>query len=63
MKSKVMKLWESLILRKQFIITIVFDQLKDISQIEPSWHRRCISFIINLLGVYRVFISTKETEH
>nr|WP_263363563.1 transposase [Candidatus Enterovibrio escacola] len=50
-------------LRKQFIITIVFDQLKDISQIEPSWHRRCISFIINLLGVYRVFISTKETEH
>ncbi|PCS23678.1 Mobile element protein [Candidatus Enterovibrio escicola] len=30
MKPKVMKLWDRLILQKQFIIEIVFDQLKNI---------------------------------
>nr|WP_223823650.1 transposase [Candidatus Enterovibrio escacola] len=50
MKPKVMKLWNRLILWKRFIIETVFDQLKNISQIEHSWHRSCISFMVNLLA-------------
>ncbi|WP_199399546.1 transposase [Candidatus Enterovibrio escicola] len=30
MKSKVMKLWNRLMLRQRFIIKTIFDQLKDI---------------------------------
>ncbi|WP_423248253.1 transposase [Candidatus Enterovibrio escicola] len=36
MKSKVMKLWDRLMTRKQFIRKIVFDKMKNISQIENS---------------------------
>ncbi|WP_104399763.1 IS982 family transposase [Vibrio penaeicida] len=50
MKPKVMKLWDRLMLRKRFIIETVFDQLKNISQIEHSRHRSCISFMVNLLA-------------
>uniref|UniRef100_UPI0037428C25 transposase n=2 Tax=Candidatus Enterovibrio escicola TaxID=1927127 RepID=UPI0037428C25 len=49
MKSKVMKLWNHLMLRKRFIIETVFDQLKNISQIEHFRHRNCISFMVHLL--------------
>nr|WP_199399353.1 transposase [Candidatus Enterovibrio escacola] len=49
MQPKVMQLWDSLILRNRFIIKPVFDQLKNISQIEHSRHRRCINFMANLL--------------
>jgi hypothetical protein len=37
-------------LRKRFIVETVFDQLKNISQIEHSRHRSSISFIVNLIG-------------
>ncbi|PCS22981.1 hypothetical protein BTN49_1539 [Candidatus Enterovibrio escicola] len=37
-------------LRKRFIIETVFDQLKNISKIEHSRHRSCISFMVNLLA-------------
>lgn len=37
-------------LRKRFIVETVFDQLKNISQIEHSRHRSCISFMVNLIG-------------
>ncbi len=50
MKPKVMQLWNRLMLRKQFIIETVFDQPKNISQIEHSRHRNCISFMDNLLA-------------
>ena len=50
MKPKVMKLWDRLMLRKRFIIETVFDQLKNISQIEHSRHRSCVSFMVNLLA-------------
>nr|WP_263363532.1 transposase [Candidatus Enterovibrio escacola] len=50
MKPKVMKLWDRLILRKRLIIKTVFDQPKNISKIEHSRHRRCISFMVNLLA-------------
>ncbi|PCS21631.1 hypothetical protein BTN49_2792 [Candidatus Enterovibrio escicola] len=50
MKPEVMKFWNRLILRKRFIIETGFDQLKNISQIDHSWHRSCISFIVNVLA-------------
>ncbi|PCS23981.1 hypothetical protein BTN49_0347 (plasmid) [Candidatus Enterovibrio escicola] len=50
MNPKVMKLWDHLMLRKRFIIETIFDQLKNISQIEHSRHCRCTSFMINLLA-------------
>ncbi len=37
-------------LRKRFIIEIVFDQLKNISQIEHSRHRSCITCMANTLA-------------
>ncbi|WP_158523704.1 transposase [Candidatus Enterovibrio escicola] len=37
-EPKVMKLWDCIILRKQFVIETVFYQLKNISQIEYSRH-------------------------
>ncbi|PCS23167.1 hypothetical protein BTN49_1163 [Candidatus Enterovibrio escicola] len=50
MKPKVIKLWNCLMLRKRFIIETVFDQLKNILQIKQFRHRRCISFMVNLLA-------------
>ncbi|PCS23896.1 hypothetical protein BTN49_0868 [Candidatus Enterovibrio escicola] len=45
-----MKFWNRLMFQKRFIIKIVFNQLKNISQIEHSRHRSCSSFIVNLLA-------------
>lgn len=50
MKAKVMKVWDKLMLRKRFIVETVFDQLKNISQIEHSRHRSCVSFMVNLIA-------------
>nr|WP_150137700.1 transposase [Candidatus Enterovibrio escacola] len=50
MKSKVMKRWELLMLRKRFIIKTVFDQLENISQIKHSQHRNSIRIMVNLLA-------------
>lgn len=36
MKPKTMKVWDKLMLRKRFIIETVFEQLKNISQIEHT---------------------------
>ena len=50
MKPKMMKLWDKLMLRKRFVIETVFDQLKNISQIEHSRHRSLSGFMVNLIG-------------
>ena len=50
MKPKVMNMWDKIMLRKRFIIETVFDQLKNISQIEHTRHRSCVSFMVNLLA-------------
>lgn len=50
MKPKVMNMWDNIMLRKRFIIETVFDQLKNISQIEHTRHRSCVSFMVNLLA-------------
>ncbi|PCS23757.1 hypothetical protein BTN49_0726 [Candidatus Enterovibrio escicola] len=55
-KPKVMKLLNQPMLRKRFIIKPVFDQLKNISQIEHFWHHSCISFMVNLLAGIIVYL-------
>ena len=58
MKPKMMKLWGKLMLCKRFVIETVFDQLKNISQIEHSRHRSHCGFIVNLRRSDSLYIST-----
>ena len=50
MKPQLMNLWDRLMLRKRFIIETIFDQLKNISQIEHSRHRNIKNFMVNLIA-------------
>ncbi len=50
MKNSLMKIEDKLLLRKRFIIETINDQLKNISQIEHSRHRRPVNFAVNLLA-------------
>ncbi len=49
MKNRLMSLADRALLRKRAIIESVFDQLKNISQIEHSRHRSPFSFLVNVL--------------
>jgi hypothetical protein len=48
MKPQIMALWDRIMLRKRYIIETIFDQLKNISQIEPSRHRSPIGFMLEV---------------
>jgi len=48
MKPKMISLWDRVMLRKRFLIETIFDQLKNISQIEHSRHRSPISFMLEV---------------
>jgi transposase len=50
MKAKVLSLWDKLMLRKRYIIETIFDQLKNISQIEHTRHRSPVSFAVHLMA-------------
>jgi len=50
MKNRLMPLADALLLRKRAIIETVNDQLKNISQIEHSRHRKFDNFLVNLLA-------------
>ncbi len=50
MKNKLMPVFDKLLLRKRGIIETIFDQLKNISQIEHSRHRSPINFLVNLFA-------------
>lgn len=50
MKNSLMKLEDKLLLRKRFIIETINDQLKNVSQIEHSRHRKPPNFAVNLLA-------------
>ena len=50
MKNALMKLEDKLLLRKRFIIETVNDQLKNISQIEHTRHRKPLNFAVNLIA-------------
>lgn len=50
MKQKLMSLFDRLLLRKRAVIESVFDQLKNISQIEHSRHRSVVNFLVNVMA-------------
>lgn len=50
MKPQLMTLWDRLMLRKRYVIETIFDQLKNISQIEHSRHRSPVSFMVHLMA-------------
>jgi Transposase DDE domain len=50
MKNKLMPLTDKLLLRKRFIIETINDQLKNVSQIEHSRHRKPLHFLMNVLA-------------
>lgn len=50
MKNKFMLLIDKLLLRKRALVESVFDQLKNISQIEHSRHRSVNNFLVNILA-------------
>lgn len=50
MKEKLMPLFDKLMLRKRAVIESVFDQLKNISNIEHSRHRSVSNFLVNVLA-------------
>ena len=45
-----MKLEDKILLRKRFVIETVNDQLKNISQIEHTRHRKPANFAVNLIA-------------
>lgn len=49
MKNRLMPLGDRLLLRKRAIIESVFDQLKNISQIEHSRHRSPVNCLVNIV--------------
>ncbi len=49
MKNRLLPLADKLLLRKRAIIETVFDQLKNISQIEHTRHRSVNNFVVNLV--------------
>ena len=50
MKNRLIKVYDKLMLRKRAIIETIFDQLKNISQIEHSRHRSPLNFVSNLFS-------------
>jgi len=50
MKNKLMDEMDKYFLRKRAIIETIYDQLKNISQIEHTRHRSLTGFMVNLLG-------------
>jgi hypothetical protein len=50
MKNRLMRWWDTLLLRKRTLIEPINDQLKNISQIAHTRHRRVTGFMVNLLA-------------
>lgn len=50
MKNRLLPLMDKLLLRKRAIMECIFDQLKNISQIEHTRHRSPLNFLVNLLA-------------
>ena len=49
-KNKLLPMIDKLLLRKRTLIECVNDQLKNVSQIEPTRHRRAAHGIVNILA-------------
>ena len=50
MKNRLLPLMDKLLLRKRAIIETIYDQLKNISQIDHTRHRSVDNFLVNLLA-------------
>ena len=50
MKPRLVRLNDKLLLRKRVLIEAINDQLKNVSQIEPSRHRSPTNFLVNVLA-------------
>lgn len=50
MENRLMPILDKLLIRKRAVIESIFDQLKNISQIEHSRHRKPSHFLVNLVG-------------
>jgi hypothetical protein len=50
MKNSLMRLEDKLLLRKRYIIETINDQLKNISQVEHTRHRKPANFAVNLIA-------------
>ena len=50
MKNKLMPIFDKLMLRKRAIIETIYDQLKNISQIEHTRHRSGFNFLVNVIS-------------
>ena len=50
MKNKLMPVFDKLMLRKRAIIETIYDQLKNISQIEHTRHRSGFNFLVNIVS-------------
>ena len=50
MKNRLMRWWDTLLLRTRALIETMNDQLKNISQIEHTRHRRVTGLMVNLVA-------------
>ena len=50
MKNKLMDVFDKLMLRKRAIIETIYDQLKNISQVEHTRHRSGFNFLVNVIS-------------
>lgn len=50
MKPRLMAAFDKFLLRKRAIVESIYDQLKNISQIEHTRHRSLVGFMVNILG-------------
>uniref|UniRef100_UPI0037C9F088 transposase n=1 Tax=Photorhabdus antumapuensis TaxID=2862867 RepID=UPI0037C9F088 len=63
MKAKTLSLWDKLMLRRRFLIEMVVDQLKNISQIEHSRHHSQLGFLLEVVsGLIAYTFQPKKTE-
>ena len=50
MENKLMPIFDKLMLRKRAIIETIYDQLKNISQVEHTRHRSGFNFLVNVIS-------------
>ena len=55
MKNKLMDLQDRLMLRKRAVIESINDFLKNICDIEHSWHRNITNFLVNLVSALAAY--------